>query len=42
MKPVAAWNPRQIATQNVDGESGSHEDSAYQKIEGAVLQTIMS
>ena len=29
VKPVAAWNPRQIATQNVDGESGSHEDSAY-------------
>ena len=25
---MAIWNPRQIATQNVDCERGGHEDSA--------------
>jgi hypothetical protein len=25
---MAIWNPRQIATQNVDSERRSHEDSA--------------
>lgn len=28
---VAMRNPRQIATQNIDRERGSHEDSAYPK-----------
>ena len=27
--PMAIWNPRQFATQNIDSERGSHEDSAY-------------
>jgi hypothetical protein len=27
--PVAIWNPRQIAAQNIDGERGSHEDRSY-------------
>jgi len=27
--PMAVWNPRQIATKNIDSERGSHEDSAY-------------
>ena len=26
---MAIWNPRQIATQNVDSERGRHENSAY-------------
>jgi hypothetical protein len=26
---MTIWNPRQIATQNVDSERGSHEDGAY-------------
>jgi hypothetical protein len=26
---MAIWNPRQIATENVDSERGCHEDSAY-------------
>jgi hypothetical protein len=26
---MVIWNPRQIATQNIDSERGSHEDSAY-------------
>jgi hypothetical protein len=26
---MTVWNPRQIATQNVDSKRGSHEDSAY-------------
>ncbi len=26
---MAIWNPRQIATQNIDSERGGHKDSAY-------------
>jgi hypothetical protein len=26
---MTVWNPRQVATQNVDSERGSHEDNAY-------------
>ena len=26
---LGPWNPCQVATQNVDSERGSHEDSAY-------------
>ena len=29
--PRAIWDPRQIATQNIDSERGSHEDCAYPK-----------
>jgi hypothetical protein len=28
---MTIWNPRQIATQNIDSERGSHEDRAYPK-----------
>jgi hypothetical protein len=26
---MTVWNPRQVATQNIDSERSSHEDSAY-------------
>jgi hypothetical protein len=28
---LAAWNPRQVSTQNVDGDRRKHEDRAYPK-----------
>ncbi len=28
---MAVWNPRQIATQNINNQSGSHKDCAYPK-----------